>query len=146
MAFELFVNGTLMRGLALHANLGDSTFLGEYRTAPHYRLHSIGDVHPGMYRLADGEEGGVAVAGELYLVPEETWTAIAAGEPPGLYRGRVELEDGREVWGILYPRELAENLHLDISSHGDWRAYWAAREQVRGRTAPNERAAERTWG
>lgn len=125
MAFELFVNGTLMRGLALHANMGDSTFLGEYRTVPRYRVHSIGDRHPGMYRLEDGEDGGVAVPGELYLVMDEAWAAIEAGEPPGLYRGLVELEDGRQVWGILYPRSLAEGIHPDISAHGGWRAYRA---------------------
>ena len=51
MAFELFVNGTLMRGLKLHPNMGDSEFLGEFRTAPFYRVHTINDVHPGMYRL-----------------------------------------------------------------------------------------------
>lgn len=127
MDFELFVNGTLMRGLPLHANMATATFLGEYRTEPRYRLHSIGDVHPGMYRLADGEEGGAAIAGELYRVDDATWRRIEAGEPPNLYRGRVVLEDGREVWGILYPRELADGRHPDISSYGGWRAY-AARD------------------
>ena len=38
MAFDLFVNGTLMRGLALHANLDGATFLGAFRTAPRYRV------------------------------------------------------------------------------------------------------------
>ena len=61
MPFELFVNGTLMRGLKLHANMGDSVFLGEFRTAPYYRVHTINDVHPGMYRLNDGEPGGSRV-------------------------------------------------------------------------------------
>src|SRR6187200_2346842 len=105
MAFELFVNGTLMRGLALHANLDGAEFLGEARTAPAYRLFSIGDRHPGMFEVADG---GVAVAGELYLVPDEVWARVEAGEPPGLYRGPVRLEGGRTVQGILYPRALAE--------------------------------------
>ena len=44
----LFVNGTLMRGLKLHANLDCAEFLEEAQTAPIYRIHSIGDVHPGM--------------------------------------------------------------------------------------------------
>ena len=46
----LFVNGTLMRGLELHGNLAGAELLEETRTAPAYRVHSIGDVHPGMYR------------------------------------------------------------------------------------------------
>ena len=127
MAFELFVNGTLMRGLALHENLAGAEFLGEFRTVPRYRLFSIGDVHPGMFEVAEAE-AGVAVAGELYRVPEEVWRRVEAGEPRGLYRGRVTLEDGREVWGILFPRELAEGKHRDISNFGDWRTYWTARE------------------
>lgn len=127
MAFDLFVNGTLMRGLKLHENMGDSEFLAELRTAPHYRLHSIDDIHPGMYRLGDGEAGGCAILGELYHVSEETWQQIQAGEPPNLYCGIVELEDGREVYGILFPRELAEGRHPDISEYGGWKAYWAAR-------------------
>ncbi len=124
MAFELFVNGTLMRGLALHANLDGAEFLGEAWTAPVYRLYSIDDRHPGMFEVASG---GVSVAGELYRVPDAMWRRVEAGEPPSLYRGRVRLADGREVFGILYPRDLAEDRHRDISAHGGWRAYWAAR-------------------
>jgi gamma-glutamylcyclotransferase (GGCT)/AIG2-like uncharacterized protein YtfP len=119
---DLFVNGTLMRGLALHANLEGAEFLGAVRTAPKYRLHSIGDIHPGMYEV---ESGGVAVLGELYRVPDEVLRRVEAGEPPNLYRGPVELGDGRVVDGILYPRELAEGRHPDISELGDWRAYCA---------------------
>jgi gamma-glutamylcyclotransferase (GGCT)/AIG2-like uncharacterized protein YtfP len=123
VASELFVNGTLMRGLALHANLEGAEFLGEAWTAPVYRLYSIDDRHPGMFEVASG---GVSVAGELYRVPDEVWRRVEAGEPPGLYRGPVRLADGREVPGILYPRELAEGRHRDISAHGGWRAYRAA--------------------
>jgi gamma-glutamylcyclotransferase (GGCT)/AIG2-like uncharacterized protein YtfP len=119
----LFVNGTLMRGLALHENLAGAEFLGEAWTAPCYRIHSIGDRHPGMYEVANG---GGAVAGELYEVPEAVWRRVEAGEPPGLYCGPVRLADGRVVDGILYPRELAEGKHPDISAHGGWRAYRAA--------------------
>ena len=125
-AFELFVNGTLMRGLALHTNLQGAPFLGCYRTAPRYRVHSIADVHPGMYEVEDGEQG-VAIEGELYLVAESIWPTLEASEPPNLYRGRVVLEDESEVWGILYPRDLAEGKHPDISAHGGWIAYQVAR-------------------
>jgi len=120
----LFVNGTLMRGLKLHANLDGATFLEAPRTAAVYRIHSIGDVHPGMYEV---EDGGVSVEGELYDVPDEVWQRVEAGEPPGLYRGPVKLADGRVVPGILFPREMAQQ-HPDISEHGSWRAYWASRE------------------
>jgi gamma-glutamylcyclotransferase (GGCT)/AIG2-like uncharacterized protein YtfP len=124
MAFELFVNGTLMRGLALHENLRGSEFLGVVRTAPVYRLYSIEDRHPGMFEVPDG---GVSVEGELYRVTEDIWRRVESGEPPGLYRGSVLLEDGRRVQGILYPREMAEGRHRDISAYGGWRLYAAAR-------------------
>ena len=122
-SFELFVNGTLMRGLALHGNLAGAEFLGEALAAPVYRVYSIDDRHPGMCEVA---EGGVSVPGELYRVPEDVWRRVEAGEPPGLYGGQVRLADGRKVWGILYPRELAEGRHRDISFYGGWRAYRAA--------------------
>jgi gamma-glutamylcyclotransferase (GGCT)/AIG2-like uncharacterized protein YtfP len=123
MSIDLFVNGTLMRGLALHANLRGADFLGEVRTTPAYRLYSIGDVHPGMFEV---DTGGVSVAGELYRVPDDVWHRVEAGEPPHLYRGPIHLDDGRTVDGILYPRELAEGHHRDISDYADWRAYAAA--------------------
>ena len=115
-----------MRGLALHANIASAQFLGEFRTAPYYRVHSIRDIHPGMYRLNNGETGGASIIGELYRVDDDTWNAIEAGEPPNLYRGEIELEGGRMVYGILYPRELAEGHYPDITAYGGWRAYIAS--------------------
>jgi hypothetical protein len=82
--------------------------------------------------------GGVSVPGELYRVPAEVWRRVEAGEPPHLYRGRVRLADGREVDGILYPRERAEGRHRDISEYGGWRAYRAARAGLTA--APGARA------
>ncbi len=124
MSFELFVNGTLMRGLTLTRNLEGAEFLGEVSTAPRYRLFSIGDVHPGMFEVG---ENGISVAGELYRVSEDVWRRVEAGEPPNLYRAEVLLDDGRTVYGILYPRELAEGYHRDISDYGDWRTYTSTR-------------------
>jgi hypothetical protein len=55
--------------------------------------------------------------------------ARASGKPPNLYEEPVTLADGRVVDGILYPRELAEGHHRNISQYGGWRAYWTARER-----------------
>jgi len=126
MSFDLFVNGTLMRGLALNGNLDGAEFLGEARTVPRYRIYTVDDVHPGMFEV---DEGGVSVAGEVYRMPDDVWQRVEAGEPPNLYRGPVKLQDGRELDGILYPRALAEGVHRDISSYGDWRAYMADRKR-----------------
>lgn len=124
---DLFVNGTLMQGLALHHNLRGAEFLGACRTAPRYRLYSIDDIHPGMFEVA---EGGIAVAGEVYRLTDEIWSRVAAGEPPNLYRGPVRLADGRLISGILYPRRLAEGNFKDISEYGGWRAYIRTIEAV----------------
>ncbi len=126
---DLFVNGTLMRGLALHANLQGAELVEEASTAPRYRLYSIGpDLHPGMFEVS---EGGVSVPGEIYRVPADVLAAVEAAEPPGLYRGAVTLADGRSVAGILYPKALAVRNGTDISDHGGWRAYVAARSARR---------------
>ena len=119
----LFVNGTLMRGLELHANLAGAELLEETATAPRYRLHSISDVHPGMYEVAEHEDGA-SISGELYQVPTEVLLRVIESEPAGLYRGPVQLIDGRMVPGILYARDLAR-AHPDITSHGGWRQYRA---------------------
>lgn len=125
----LFVNGTLMRGLALHANLAGAELVEAVRTAPRYRIHSIDDVHPGMYEV---ESGGVSVDGELYRVSEDIWRRVEAGEPEHLYRGPVHLEDGRVVPGILYPRDRIQATHRDISAYGGWRRYAAERDDSAG--------------
>jgi gamma-glutamylcyclotransferase (GGCT)/AIG2-like uncharacterized protein YtfP len=125
MALELFVNGTLMRGLKLHPNLDGAEFLGEFRTAPKYRIFSIGDLHPGMYRV---EQGGISVPGEIYWLPDEVWARVEAGEPPGLYKGPIELSDGRWVDGILVPEAMTVG-QREITSFGGWREYWEALER-----------------
>jgi AGZA family xanthine/uracil permease-like MFS transporter len=122
VSVDLFVNGTLMRGLKLHSNLAGAEFLEACSTAPRYRIYSIANVHPGMFEVGPGEDG-ISVPGELYRVPDDILDQVEAGEPPDLYRGPVHLIDGRVVDGILYPRVLAEGTHRDITLFGGWRAY-----------------------
>src|SRR5262249_62069490 len=116
-------SGPLSRAPPPPPTRGGAGFRGGVGRGPISRLYSIGDRHPGMFEVGSG---GVSVAGELYRIPEEVWRRVEAGEPPGLYRGPVRLADGRRVPGILYPRELAEGRHRDISNHGGWRAHLAA--------------------
>ncbi len=114
----LYVNGTLMRGLGLHGNLNGAEFLEETKTAPKYRMHDIGGVHPGMYKV---ESDGVAAEGELYTLPLDVLLKVIEGEPPGLYRGAVELADGRVVPGILYDEEMAKK--HPVIKDGSWRKH-----------------------
>jgi len=117
----LAVNGTLMRGLELNSNLlaVGATFVREIRTAPAYRIWSINDRHPAMMRA---ESGGVAVDLEVWAVPPEGLSAILLAEPPGLCVGKIKLEDGSEVLGVLGEAMLCEN-QAEITQFGGWRAY-----------------------
>jgi hypothetical protein len=130
----LAVNGTLMRGLELNANLleAGATFVREARTAPVYRLWSIDDRHPAMIRVseggADATVGGAAIALEVWSVPPEGLAAILLKEPPGLCIGKVRLEDGSETLGVLGEPALCEG-QREITRYGGWRAYVASRQR-----------------
>jgi hypothetical protein len=115
------VNGTLMRGLELNPNMvaASAEFVREAKTAPAYRLWSIGDRHPGMVRVA---EGGVAVALEIWEVGAEGLVSILTAEPAGLSVGRVLLDDGTDVLGVLAEPILTEG-EREITEFGGWRAY-----------------------
>jgi AGZA family xanthine/uracil permease-like MFS transporter len=130
---ELFVNGTLMRGDVLHGNLEGARFCGERRTAPRYRVYSIGDVHPGMIPV-DKPREGVSVAGEVYELELEHLERLLAEEPAGLGLGVVELEDGERRLGIFWTDRTLPETATDISRYKGWRAYRTAttkqREQV----------------
>lgn len=119
------VNGTLMRGLELNANLVSigASFVREDETDACYRLWSIDDRHPAMLRTP-GE--GARVALELWDVPIEGIAKLLLNEPPGLAIGKVVLRDGSIVLGILGEPFLCAG-RREITSYGGWRAYIAAR-------------------
>ena len=121
----LAVNGTLMRGLKLSGNMAaaGATFVRETTTEPVYRLWSINDDHPAMVRVTDGT--GVKVAVEVWSVPAAGLASILLNEPPGLSVGKVRLEDGTTVLGVLGEPALVEG-HREITAYGGWRAYIAA--------------------
>jgi len=120
----LAVNGTLMRGLELNANLQQvgATFVREAWTEPAYRLWSIGDRHPAMLRV---NHGGESIAVEVWAVPAETLSQLLLMEPPGLCIGKVRLADGMEILGVLGEPFLCED-QTEITPWGGWRAYIAS--------------------
>lgn len=124
-AVLLAVNGTLMRGLKLAPNMAaaGATFARETRTEPVYRLWTINDDHPAMIRVTDGS--GVAVAVEVWSVPAAGLAGILLNEPPGLSIGKVRLEDGSTVLGVIGEPALVEG-QREITEHAGWRAYTAA--------------------
>ena len=128
MAVDLAVNGTLMRGLELNVNMlgAGATFVREAKTAPMYRLWSIGDRHPAMIRVA---AGGASVELEIWAVPPQGLARILLQEPPGLCIGKVTLVDGQEVLGVLGEPFLCEG-QREITRYGGWRAYMATRSDA----------------
>jgi hypothetical protein len=121
----LAVNGTLMRGLPLNANLlaVGATFVREAKTAPIYRLWSINDVYPAMLRMSSG---GASITVEVWAVPPAGLATLLLKEPPGLSMGRVWLFDGEETLGVLGEPALCEGMR-EITAHGGWREYLATR-------------------
>ena len=119
----LAVNGTLMRGLQLSKNMLDAgaVFVEELHTAPVYRLWSIGDKYPAMLRVSSG---GGRILLELWEVPNDGFVQLLNKEPPGLSIGRVLLEDGREVPGVIAETFIVEG-KKEITSYGGWRSYIA---------------------
>lgn len=124
----LAVNGTLMRGLKLNPNMvaAKATFVRETKTEAAYRLWTINDEHPAMLRVTDGT--GVKVAVEIWSVPPAGLAGILLNEPPGLCIGKVRLEDGSIVLGVLGEPALVEG-HREITKYGGWRAYLAQHQQ-----------------
>src|SRR5439155_5149039 len=122
----LAVNGTLMRGLELNGNLraAGATFVREARTAPVYRLWSIGHRHPAMIRIP---AGGAAIAVAIWSVPAGGLTSILQQKPPGLGIGKVQLDDGSEELGVLGESILCEG-QREISRCADGRLDTGARD------------------
>ncbi len=124
---QLAVNGTLMRGFALNANLTTlgAKFVRSTHTAPHYRLWSVGDAYPAMQY--DAQEGG-SIEVEIWQLNAGALLQILLAEPPGLCLGRVHLEDGSTVFGILGEASICSG-QREITEYGGWRGYWG--EKVR---------------
>ena len=123
----LAVNGTLMRGLELNANMvrAGATFVREDATDACYRVWSIDDRHPAMMRTP-GE--GASVAVEIWDVPAEGLASILLGEPPGLAIGKVVLRDGSIILGVVGEPFLCEN-RQEITAYGGWRGFIASKRK-----------------
>jgi hypothetical protein len=117
----LAVNGTLMRGLELNPNLLSvgALFVREDATDACYRLWSIDDRHPAMLRTP-GQ--GTRIAVEVWDVPLAGLAEVLMSEPPGLVIGKVLLQDGTIVLGVLGEPFLCEGKR-EITAFGGWRAY-----------------------
>jgi hypothetical protein len=115
-----------MRGLALNQNLlnVNAHFLREATTDAHYRLWSINDIHPAMMRVP---AGGTNIPLEIWELPAAAIATILEQEPAGLCIGRIVLEDGSTVLGVLGEAYLCET-GTEITAYGGWRAYMTSKQ------------------
>ncbi|MBJ95723.1 MAG: gamma-glutamylcyclotransferase [Rickettsiales bacterium] len=95
----LFVYGTLLRGQRNHHFLGGSEFIAAVRTAPVYRLVSLGSF-PALR-----EAGNHSIPGELYAVSNTVLLRCDAleGHPHFYLRRHIELADGRRPVSYVLP-------------------------------------------
>ena len=122
---RIAVNGTLMRGQPTNHLLTShgAVFVKDARTAPTYRLWNIGGRHPAMAR---DEQDGVSIALELWEITPENMISVLQEEPPGLVLGKVSLDDGSTVFGILAEPYLLAGRE-EITHFLGWREFQAAR-------------------
>ncbi len=140
----LAVVGAHLAGMPLHGQLVErgARLLARTRSAPQYRLHALpGTVppKPGLARVAD-DEVGHTIELEVYELPMDQVGSFLALIPPSLGLGSVELAEpvptpagpSRWVKGFIC-EGAALSAAPDISAHGGWRGYMAAR--ARGEAA-----------
>jgi hypothetical protein len=124
----MFLNGGGMRGGSLHHLLGGAPLVAEIRTAPLYRLYSVGDLYPALQLAAESPEPGTAgsaIAGEVYDLPLDLLRDdLLPAEPPELELGVIKLSDGTAALGLILRRPCPVlNDLIDISRFGGWRSY-----------------------
>jgi hypothetical protein len=110
-----------MQGLELNQNLLNvgAEFVKEAKTEPAYRLWSIDDRYPAMQRV---NESGIQIDVEVWAIPLEGMAQILLQEPPGLCIGKVRLDSGEEVLGVVGESIACEGKQ-EITSYGGWRNY-----------------------
>jgi allophanate hydrolase len=126
---DIAVCGAHLSGLPLNYQLRERNawLVSATQTTPEYQLYALPGgppERPGMLRVA---EGGVAIAIEVWRMPEEHAASFLRGVRSPLGIGRVRVADGSEVCGFTC-ESVATRGARDISEFGGWRAWLARRE------------------
>lgn len=123
---KLAVVGAHLEGMPLHWQLTsrDAKFVGATTSAPTYKLYAMAESVPPKPALVYSEDGGAAIALEVYELDMAAFGSFVAEVPPPLAIGTVTLADGSMVKGfVAEPRAMAGA--EDITALGGWRAYIA---------------------
>lgn len=123
------VVGGHMEGMPLNGELValGARKVAAVRTEPLYRLFAltgIAPARPGLLRV--GPEEGYAIEGELWSVPDAGFARFMSGIGGPLGIGTVLIDGIGPVKGFLCEAWATREAE-DISRHGGWRAYVAAR-------------------
>jgi allophanate hydrolase len=124
---ELLVVGAHRRGQPLNGRLVEAgaRFLGAARTAPAYKMYAL-DTTPPKPGLVRVETGGATLEGELWALSAAALGALLGALPAPMALGPVTLADGRSVVGFQCEPAALDGA-ADITAHGSWPAYLAAR-------------------
>jgi allophanate hydrolase len=125
---ELAVVGAHLDGQPLNWQLRErgARKLRTPRTRPAYRLYALANTSPPKPGLVRTENGGSAIAVEVWELPLRHFGSFVAEIPAPLGIGTVHLEDDTIVKGfICEPAALAGA--QDITGFGGWRDYLASR-------------------
>jgi allophanate hydrolase len=126
----LAVVGAHLSGMPLNHELTTlgGTLIRATRTAPLYRLFELPDTvppKPGLLRV--GAETGAAIEIELWALSPTAFGTFVAAIPMPLGIGTLALAEGGEAKGFLC-EEIATRSARDVTAHGGWRAWIAARQ------------------
>lgn len=118
------VVGAHLSGLPLNGQLLErgAVRMAVTTTAPRYRLYALPGTVPPKPGLVRSEEGGAAIALEVWAMPQRAVGSFLALIPPPLGLGSVELADGRFVHGFLCESHALAGAR-EITALGGWRAY-----------------------
>lgn len=103
---NIFVYGSLRKGMGLNAVLTTSKQLGTVRTLPKYTMYDLG-----AFPCID-KNGTTSITGDVYRVDDDTLTQLdmIEGVPNLYYRDEIETEDIYvDNTGVLYAYYWAGN-------------------------------------
>ena len=121
------VVGAHLSGLPLNPQLTErgARLISTTQTAPTYRFYALPDgKRPGLIKV---QAGGASIACEVWEMPASNFGSFVAGIPAPLGIGELALADGSVVNGFICEGLGVEDAQ-DITAHGGWRAWLAARD------------------
>ena len=116
------VVGAHLSGLPLNPQLIErkARLVATTQTAPKYRLYALPDgKRPGLIKV---ENGGAAIACEVWEMPAADFGTFVAGIPAPLGIGTLERVDGSMVNGFIC-EGIAVAGAQDITQYGGWKAW-----------------------